>query len=73
MKFDIEHGITNRIYRAFVAFAPLKCFSYEPLTLATLARRYARGNVKLQMGKIMSNKQYQGRKAWVLSHEFIKI
>ena len=73
MKLDFEHGIANRLYRALAAFVPMKRFPYEPLTLERIARRYARGNVKLQMGKIMSNKQYQERKAWVLNHEFLKI
>ena len=33
MKLDFEHGIANRLYRAFAAFMPLRRFPYEPLTL----------------------------------------
>ena len=58
MRIDIEHGVANRIYRAFAAFLPWKGVPHRPLTLETLARRYARGNVKLQMGLIMTEEEF---------------
>lgn len=73
MNFDIEHGMLNRVFRAFAAFVPLKQFKRESLTLASLARRYARGNVRLQMGKVVANRQYQERRSLVLKHDFLKI
>ena len=78
MNLDIEHGILNKVFRAFAAFVPLKQFkreslTRESLTLASLARRYARGNVRLQMGKVVANPQYQERRSLVLKHDFLKI
>jgi len=71
MKIDIEHGIANRIYRAFASFALLKRRSYEPLTLETIARRCGRGNVKFQMGLVMSDEEYEDQKRKVLSYDFM--
>ena len=73
MNLDIEHGILNKVFRAFAAFVPFKQFKRESLTLASLARRYARGNVRLQMGKVVANRQYQERRSLVLKHDFLKI
>lgn len=73
MKINIEHGIANKIYRAFSAFMPLKGASHRPLTLEVLAHRYARGNVKMQMGKIMSNSEYLAQRDKVLKHDFVRI
>jgi len=71
MKIDIEHGIANRIYRAFASFVPLKRWNYEPLTLEMIARRYGRGNVKFQMGLMMSDEEYEDQKRKVLSYDFM--
>jgi len=71
MKIDIERGIANRIYRAFASFVPLKRRNCEPLALETIARRYGRGNVKFQMGLVMSDEEYEDQKRKVLSHDFM--
>ena len=71
MNIDIEHGIANQIYRAFASFVPLKRRKYEPLMLESIARRYGRGNVKFQMGLVMSDEEYEEQKRKVLSYDFI--
>jgi len=71
MRIDIEHGIANRIYRAFASFLPLKRRNDESLTLETIARRYGRGNVKFQLGLVMSDEEYEDQKRKVLSYDFM--
>lgn len=40
------------------------------LTTEGLCRRYARGNVNIQMGNVMTAARYEEQKKKVLSHEF---
>ena len=55
MKIDRESGLANKVYRALSAFMPQKHVRYTPLTLRELACKYGRGNVKFQMGLVMSD------------------
>ena len=71
MKINIERGIANKVYRALSAFMPEKHVRYTPLTLQDLACKYGRGNVKFQMGLVMSNEEYEKQKERVLAYDFI--
>ena len=71
MKIDVEHGIANKIYRAFAAFLPQRRRPFEPLTLEAIVRRYGRGNVSFQMGLVMSDEEYEEQKCKVLSYDFM--
>ena len=71
MKIDIERGLANKVYRALSAFMPKKHVRYTPLTLQDLACKYGRGNVKFQMGFVMSDEEYEAQKEHVLAYDFI--
>ena len=71
MKIDIEKGFANKVYRALTAFLPCKSVRSEPLTLQSMACRYGRGNVKIQMGLVMSDEEYSRQKERVLAYDFI--
>ena len=71
MKLDIERGFVNKVYRALSAFMPKKHVRYMPLTLQDLACKYGRGNVKFQMGLVMSDEEYEQQKERVLAYDFI--
>lgn len=71
MKIDIERGLANKIYRALSAFMPQKHVRHTPLTLQELACKYGRGNVKFQMGLVMSDTEYEKQKERVLAYDFI--
>ena len=62
MAGKIESGLLNRLYRTIVAFRPLRSQISAPLSLTDMARRYGRGNVKLQMGLVMSDEEYAMQK-----------
>ena len=71
MKIDIEHGFANKVYRALAAFVPHRSVRHEPLTLPAMACKYGRGNVKLQMGLVMSDEEHARQKEQVLAYDFI--
>lgn len=71
MKVDFEKGIANRIYRSIRAFCKSGLPSCGALDDSAIAGRYARGNVKLQMGLVMSGEEYLKQKERVLSYDFI--
>ncbi len=54
-----------------MAFRPLRSQISAPLSLTDMARRYGRGNVKLQMGLVMSDEEYAMQKKRVLAYDFI--
>ena len=62
-----------RLYRLAAAFMPLGAEDGAPLSVQRLARRYGRGNVRLQTGRVMSRAEYEARKERVLRHAFAKI
>ena len=70
MKIDIEHGIANKIYRAFAAFLPKRRRPFEPLTLQAFARRYGRENIYLHSGRIMTDDEYECQRERMLAYEF---
>ena len=71
MKIDIESGLANKVYRALSAFLPQKHVRCTPLILRELACKYGRGNVKFQMGLVMSDAEYERQKERVLAYDFI--
>ena len=71
MKIDIESGLANKVYRALSAFMPQKHVRCTPLILRELACKYGRGNVKFQMGFVMSDAEYERQKERVLAYDFI--
>jgi hypothetical protein len=52
-------------WRVFQRPAP-----HTPLTTADICRRYARGNIFLQLGRVMTAKKYETLKKKVLSYDF---
>ena len=71
MTANIESGLINRLYRAMAAFRTSRMRSVMPPTLADMAQKYGRGNVKLQMGLVMSDEEYEQQKRRVLAYDFI--
>ena len=61
----------KRIKLYFQAGVPVKRAGIiQKPTIEGLCRRYARGNVRLQMGRVMTSAKYESQKKNVLSHEF---
>ena len=70
MKFNVEHGFANLVYRAFLSLLPRHRKKGRQLTLQNLARKYGRGNVNIQIGNIVSEKEYEEQAKEVLNHDF---
>ena len=68
MRFDIEHGFWNRIYRMFAAFIPLRVTEHTTSTPQDAYRMYARGNVNMQLGMISTEEECEQRIDRVLKH-----
>jgi hypothetical protein len=59
----------SRLKRIFLSFMSYKRESRKR-TVKDVVRRYSRGNVNLQLGRIMTVKDYELRRKKVLSYEF---
>lgn len=71
MAANIESGLLNRLYRMMAAFRTSRTRPTKPLALEDMAQKYGRGNVKLQMGLVMSDEEYAQQKKRVLAYDFI--
>ena len=71
MKIDIEHGIANKIYRAFAAFLPQRRIPPRSFTPQIAAQRYGRGNLYIRLGRIMTDEEYEEQRRRVLEYDFI--
>ena len=72
MEFPVKNldKIKNWFWRAVMAFVPLRHVERTPLTPEVIARRYGRGNVLIQSGRIMTSVRYEEQKKRVLAYEF---
>lgn len=60
-------GLFVRVLRAF---SPVKVPAHREVDAVDIARRYGRGNVCIQLGRIMTSEQYDAQVARVLSYDF---
>ena len=71
MKFDVERGLINRLYRLVMSIVPVR---KEPVSNAlcrrTMGWRYGHGNIFIQMGRIVFDGEYGEIRNKALTHEF---
>lgn len=63
-------SIGKRIIRFILSPFPIRAVAKRKLTSVGIARKHSRGNVRLQLGKIMFNDEYKAFRARVSQYEF---
>lgn len=60
----------NAIVRILKSVLPVRESDSHALNARSIARRLGRGNVKIQLGRIMTKSEYQVRRSRVLAYDF---
>ena len=60
----------NLIIRIYRALVPMEVRKYSEVEAVDIARRYGRGNVCIQLGRIMTAEKYKAKVARVLAYDF---
>lgn len=60
----------NAIVRILKSVIPVKESDSRALNARSIARRLGRGNVKIQLGRIMTKSEYRARRSSVLAYDF---
>ena len=60
----------NLILRKLKAILPRRCHVRDALSPRDVAVRYSRGNVNLQLGRVVFEDEYQKQKERVLAYDF---